>query len=118
MQDAGKGCARWRRHAGLRSDLRLKGTGYGYHEYLLVPRRARFAGLCRESRCLASRGTGPRLGCCLARRRLFPRAGHCVRFWVSRMASSRCLCGLRRADVTAIACGPIIREARIQQDRS
>lgn len=38
MQDTGKGCVRWWRHAGLRSDLRLKGTGCGNHEYLLVPR--------------------------------------------------------------------------------
>ena len=51
MQDAGKGCARWRRHAGLRSDLRLKGTGYGYHEYLLVP-RCGVSLACAESQSL------------------------------------------------------------------
>ena len=111
MQDTGKGCVRWWRHAGLRSDLRLKGTGYGNHEYLLVP-RCGVSLACAESQSShhgeQDHGSGAALHVAVCFREQD----------TARMASSRCLCGLRRADVTVIACGPIIREARIRQDRS
>ncbi len=115
MQDTGKGCVDGG-VAGLRSDLRLKGTGYGNHEYLLVP-RCGVSLACAESQSShhgeQDHGSGAALHVAFVSESRDTAFAFGYRGWQARGA-----CTDFGGQTTVIACGPIIREARIRQDRS